>query len=148
MTNSEDITVYQEHVPITNAFYIKSIDTKWQQPIEIYTGEDCITRFLQRMDYYGMEIRKKFKKIIRMVKLTDEQLKEHVKETNCYCCGIQFDEKNVKFQKVKDHCHITGQYRGAPCNYCNMNNLDYVAETDPIPVVFHTLQGYDLHHIL
>ena len=45
---------------------------------------------------------------------------------------------------VKDHCHITGKYRGAAHNYCNFL-LRIKPKTDPIPVVFHNLSGYDAH---
>ena len=50
--------------------------------------------------------------------------------------------------KVKDHCHITGQYRGAACSHCNLNNINIIAKTHTIPIVFHNLKGYDMHHIL
>ena len=44
---------------------------------------------------------------------------------------------------VKDHCHITGKYRGAAHNACNLK-LRLNPKT-PVPVVFHNLQGYDGH---
>ena len=37
---------------------------------------------------------------------------------------------------VKDHCHITGSFRGAAHNACN-NKLKIKPKTMPIPVVFH-----------
>lgn len=43
--------------------------------------------------------------------------------------------------KVRDHCHICGQYRGpahSKCNLAYFNNRD-------VPVVFHNLKGYDSH---
>jgi len=40
---------------------------------------------------------------------------------------------------VKDHCHITGKYRGAAHNDCNLK-LRLNPKTS-IPVVFHNLQG-------
>jgi hypothetical protein len=46
--------------------------------------------------------------------------------------------------KVLDHCHITGKYRGAAHNSCNLN----VKLTGKIPVVFHNLRGYDSHFIM
>ena len=38
---------------------------------------------------------------------------------------------------MKDHCHVTGRYRGATNNACNLK-----------PVVFHNLRGYDAHHLM
>ena len=46
--------------------------------------------------------------------------------------------------KVRDHCHVTGLYRG-PAHYnCNLQN------TLPtyIPILFHNGSGYDIHHLL
>ena len=48
---------------------------------------------------------------------------------------------------VKDHCHITGKYRGAAHNSCNFK-LRIKPKTDQIPVVFHNLRGYDAHHLM
>jgi len=43
--------------------------------------------------------------------------------------------------KVRDHCHLTGKYRGAAHNDCN---LSYKIPKF-IPVYFHNLSGYDSH---
>ena len=48
---------------------------------------------------------------------------------------------------VKDHCHITGKYRGAAQNECNLK-LRINPKTAPILVVFHNLRGYDSHHLM
>ena len=48
---------------------------------------------------------------------------------------------------VKDHCHITGKYHGAAHSECNFK-LRIKPRTDPIPVVFHNLRGYDAHHLM
>ena len=46
-----------------------------------------------------------------------------------------------KTDKVRDHCHVTGEYRGAAHNKCNLK-----ARTNyKIPVFFHNLKGYDAH---
>ena len=140
--------IYQEHVPISYAFNIESIDTKWSHTVEMYIGEDCIEKFLLQMDYYNWKIREIFKKAIPMVALTEEQLKSYNEATNCYCCTTSFNMNDANLCKVKDHCHITGQYRGAACSHCNLNNLNIIAKTHTIPIVFHILKGYDMHHIL
>ena len=48
---------------------------------------------------------------------------------------------------MKDHCHITGRYRGAAHNNCNVN-LRINPKTTPILVVFHNLRGYDAHYLM
>ena len=43
--------------------------------------------------------------------------------------------------KVRDHCHYTGKYRGAAHVSCNLR----YKIPNYIPVVFHSLAGYDAH---
>ena len=43
--------------------------------------------------------------------------------------------------KVRDHCHFTGQYRGAAHNSCNLQ----CRKPFTLPVIFHNLQAYDAH---
>ena len=47
-------------------------------------------------------------------------------------------------QKVRDHCHYTGKYRGAAHSICNLN---YKIPKE-IPVVFHNGSTYDYHFII
>ena len=47
-------------------------------------------------------------------------------------------------QKVRDHCHYTGKYRGAAHSNCNLN---YEIPKE-IPVVFHNGSTHDYHFII
>ena len=49
--------------------------------------------------------------------------------------------------KVRDHCHITGEYRGAAHRDCNQKRA-ISPEKLKIPVIFHNLKGYDCHLIM
>ena len=60
----------------------------------------------------------------------------------CYLCTKkQFTQNNYK---VNDHCHRTGEYRGATHNMCNINFFS----NKYLPVFFHNLKGYDGHLII
>ena len=63
---------------------------------------------------------------------------------NIIHCNQCRDKINNKPKKVRDHCHITGKYRGAAHDKCNLN----FQITDKIPVIFHNLRGYDSHFII
>ena len=45
--------------------------------------------------------------------------------------------------KVRDNCHVTGRFRGAAHNKCNIN----LRLPRKLPIIFHNLQGYDGHLI-
>ena len=49
--------------------------------------------------------------------------------------------------RVRDHCHITGSYRGSAHDDCNLK-LQNKPENTKIPVIFHNLRGYDSHFIM
>ena len=52
------------------------------------------------------------------------------------------NDKN--YQKVRDHCHFTGKYRGAVHNIWNLR----FNAPDKIPVVFHNGSNYDYDSII
>ena len=55
--------------------------------------------------------------------------------------------KPLEDDKMRDHCHITGNYRGAAHNACNL--LYRISRTGwKLPIVIHNLKGYDGHHIV
>ena len=84
---------------------------------------------------------------LRLKRLTDEKDQLEAKsQENCKFCENPLIHKNFR-DAVKDHCHITGKYREAAHNECNFR-LRIKPKTDPVPVVFHNLRGYDAHHLM
>ena len=67
-------------------------------------------------------------------------------QETCLFCAEPFLKQNHK-DSVKDHCHITGIYRGAAHNSFNLK-MRLKSKTVPIPVVLHNLRGYDAHHLM
>ena len=72
----------------------------------------------------------------------DEQMFKTAEE--CHICGQKYLNAEVR---VRDHCHITGKYRGSAHQDCNLK-LRISAETFKLPVIFHNLRGYDSHFIM
>ena len=60
---------------------------------------------------------------------------------NSHICWICKQELNL--DKVRDHCHVTGKFKGAALNKCNIN----LRLPRKLPIIFHNLQGYDGHII-
>ena len=82
----------------------------------------------------------------KMIPLTKEENKIHREEKVYYKCkkGFSTDDNNKKYHKVRDHCHCTGQYRGAGHNTCN---LRYKTPKE-ILVVLHNGSTYDYNIII
>ena len=59
---------------------------------------------------------------------------------SCWICEKRIDNDEGK---VRDHCHVTGKFRGAAHWSCNIN----FELTKKIPVIFHSFRRYDSHLI-
>jgi hypothetical protein len=107
-----------------------------------YRGVGAIRRFLNDMLAEVKEcnriIQTEFNKVAIMSVKNYDELEKAVE---CHICNGKFSKDD---KKVLDHCHVTGKFRGAAHNSCNLN----FKLTGKIPVVFHNLRGYDSHFIM
>ena len=75
-----------------------------------------------------------------------DTIPENYDQTTCWLCEKEFELKDVKENPVvKDHCHLTGKFRGLAHNSCNLNTRK--AHTSLVPILFHNFSGYDCHLI-
>ena len=152
---------YQKHTACGYGYKVVCCyDNNFSKPIKIYRGEMTIHKFMKDMlaevEYCQEVVKNHFTKPLKM---TDEDKESFQRAKECHICKKLFgkDEdgvknvggKNIKKVKIKnvkvrDHCHVTGKYRGAAHASCNLN----FKLTDKIPVVFHNLKGYDSHFIM
>ena len=79
--------------------------------------------------------------------LTNKQQKSYENAKLCYVWNKKIENKHAKdkkYQKFRDHCHYTGEYRGAAHSICN---LKYSVPKE-IPIVFHNESNNDYHFII
>ena len=128
---------YQKHEPISFYYYIKSFDSEVSLPIKerSYTGKNAAQVFLK---YLEEDIRAIANIEEKEIIFGEKEKERYNEETRCWICKKEFDENE---EKVKDHCHYTGRYRGAAHNECNLK----YRKPDFTPVIIHNLGGYDSH---
>ena len=140
---------YQKHKP--SGFGYKVVchyDKKYSKPAVIYRGENVIEKFIQHLFREVKDcqevIKENFQKPLIMSKKDEEDFQ---KVKKCWICQRQYKPDERENIPVRDHCHITGKYRGSAHKTCNFR-LQISAEKIKIPVVFHNLKGYDSHFII
>ena len=130
-------TKINQHIPSGYSIYTNCSFDKSNNKLSYYRGEDCMKRFCKNLKDHATKIIDFKKKT--MIPLTKEEEDNYNKENICYICKKDFNN-----DKVRDHCHFTGKYRGAAHNTCN---LRYKIPKN-IPVIFHNGSTYDCHFIL
>ena len=103
-----------------------------------YQGPDAEKVFFEELNKIREAFWKKFSVSKKMV-FGKKETKLHEEQTHCYLCHELFSSDHKKGHKVRDHCHFTGQYRGALHNLCNLS----LKHSWKIPVRLHNLTGYD-----
>ena len=91
---------------------------------DCYKYVDCMERFWKSLRDHVMKIVNCEEK--EMTPLTDKENKSYQKQKVYYICKKEFitdeNDKNAfeLYQKVRDHCHYTGKFRGAAHSICNL----------------------------
>ena len=98
--------------------------------------------FLDKIRTHVTRLTKKLKFMKKLV-MTPEDTEKHEAATTCALCGDMFDD-TIGGRKVKDHDHVTGEYRQALHSRCN-SRLQHARF---IPIYVHNLRGYDSHLII
>ena len=77
------------------------------------------------------------KKVMNKNLIISEEEEHLIQQSNtCRICEKLIDNDD---EKVRDHCHVTGKFRGSPHWICNIN----LQLTKKVPRIFHNLRGYD-----
>lgn len=130
--------LYQKHIPSAFCIYVVSRVSGFSMDPIIYIkqGDENVDKvFVEKLEEITKQIYERFKVSVPMVFDEDaRKLRESYNE--CYACNTSFNG-----DKVWDHCHYTGKYRGALHSKCNLR----LKRTRTIPVFFHNLTGYDCH---
>ena len=120
-------------------------DDEFSKPVQVFRGENAVYNFMEKMleevDWCKQTMEKHFDKPLKM---TEKDEVDFQKAAKCHICDQQYLDKDIR---VRDHCHITGEFRGSAHQECNLK-LRINPDTIKIPVFFHNLRGYDSHFIM
>ena len=130
---------YQKHEPSGFCFYVKGSVGKRIKPI-LFTkkceSDNVAKIFVDKIVETTKAIYEDFYKKPKQMIITAAVQKDFNNAVKCHICGFELGK-----DRVRDHCHFTGKYRGAAHNQCNL----LCKKPKVLPVIFHNLQGYDAH---
>ena len=134
---------YQKHEPVSFVYYIKSFnESVYKSKLKYYVKEkeedpDPEEIFIKWLEE---DVKKISELENRKMIITEEEQEQFNQASDCWIC-----KKKLNIQdRVRDHCHFTGRYRGAAHNKCNLK----YSKPNNISVFFHNLSGYDSHLII
>ena len=134
-------TNYQKHSACSCGYKLVSVDDKFSKSFKTYLGDDAVYTFINNMieesKYCSEVIKKHFNKELVMTKEDNEDFKNSIK---FWICDNDCADNNVK---VRDHCHISGKYRGSAYIDCNIN----LKLNHKIPAIFYNFKNCDFHFI-
>ena len=130
----------QHHETCSYCYVKVRCDGKTEAPVE-YRGPNAAEHLLRALQEEDRGIQKVLANPQAM-RMTSADWESHRTASRCHVCdGL------LKGDSVRDHCHITGKYRGAVHSACKLK-LRLSPKTTTIPVLFHNLRGYDSHLLM
>lgn len=131
---------YQRHEPYSIGYYLYCRFDNTKSFYKSCSGETCIQWFADELYEIANEIVGPILRKTEKMKISDDEENKFQEATECSICCKKIYEDEIK---VRDHSHITGNFRGAAHNNCNL----LYKESTIIPVVFHNLD-YDMHFLI
>ena len=110
---------YQDHIPCSFAYKIVCVDDRFTKPIVVYRGKNAAYEFinliLKEYKYCKKVMNKNFNNNLIM-----SEKEEHLFQqcNSFWICKKRIDNDE---EKVRDHFHVTGKFRGAAHWSCNIN---------------------------
>nr|DAC81289.1 TPA_asm: PolB [Corynactis coral adintovirus] len=136
---------YQKHTDCGYGYKVVCCyDDKYTKAVKYYRGEKAVYKFMEAMLEEVKDCKRVMKTFTKPLVMTEEDEERFAAAEECHICNKEYVEEDIR---VRDHCHITGLYRGSAHRECNLL-LRINPEEMKIPVIFHNLKGYDSHFIM
>ena len=135
-TNKDQI--YQKHEPSSYCYVI----VDWLGKIifsDFYRGKDTPEKFISSLLFSRMDINNYIQSNKKRLKMTPDEELLFKQAQDCWLC-----QEALNDDRVRDHDHFTGKFRGAAHNSCNLK----YSLPKKIPILFHNLKNFDSHIII
>ena len=131
--------IYKQN-PVLNGYHIVSEleDILKSEYYKSPLGYDNVDWFVNEVIKLENKMTFFFKNTKKDIIMTEE---DEVNFRNNNIC--RFCENFIETDKVRDHCHLTGNYRGPAHSKCNINVTQ--KQSNFIPFIFHNFSNYDCH---
>jgi len=128
---------YQKHEPSGFCFYVKGLDESSEPTLFTKTKEEenVADIFVGKLEKESDRV---WSSEVKEMIFSEDDWAKFEKARECWICQKPFEGSDGK---VRDHCHFSGQFRGAAHNKCNL----LFRKPKHVPVIFHNLSGYDSH---
>lgn len=137
---SETTTAYQQHEVYSIGYYFKCTYDDSKSFYRSQRGPNCINWFVQQLADIASDVELILNEVVPIIMTLEDEVLFIISD-DCHICGKKYEESDIR---VRDHCHLTGKYRGSAHSHCNLN----FKEPRHIPVIFHNLSHYDAHFII
>ena len=127
-----------KHVPSGFTYKVVGLTDDLTEDHVTYRGPNAAEVFVEHMIKLEERLINKLRNP-KSMEMTDEDFENFRNATHCSICGGE-----LGVEVARDHCHLTGKFRGAAHMSCNLN----CRLRERIPVFFHNLRGYDSHLIM
>jgi len=139
-TETEETSNYQYHRVFSLAYYTHCSYDASLCMYRFRCDKDCVAWFAEELRVLAHNVKSISSSNVLMELMRDD-LEKINSATHCHVCEKPFAPDDTR---VRDHCHLTGRFRGSAHSNCNLN----YKVSHCIPVVFHNLSGYDAHFII
>ena len=133
--------IYKQE-PVCNGYYIESDleDVLKSGYYKSPLGHENVNWFVDELIKLENKMNFWFKNTKKDIIMTEEDKQDFENDNICRYC-----EKYIEINKVRDHCHLTGKYRGPAHNECNLQVKQ--KDSNFITIGLHNFSNYDCHMI-
>lgn len=133
--SSSSTSTTHKHVPAAFGYYIVCSYDPNLNKYRSYRGQNSEQIFIEYLKHDVSRIKSILNHKVPMI-FSESDSESYKNAKFCHICS-----ERLLDDRVRDHCHLTGRFRGAAHSYCNLRFV----QRKFVTVFFHNLSGYDCH---